>query len=445
MSKRNRTIWTEGMFLGPQHFQQHDRFLLHTISATHRAQGAYQFGLLSFELDTTALTEGKIALTQLSGIFPDGTPFRLPEDDDLPDPLNIDSSMRDGIIALAIPFSAQSDKDVTEKKSAQSFSRYLMQDQSVRDRHSPDADAEETVFTAGLWTRLVIESGENTAYHTIPLLRVAERREDDSVRLDNQFYPCALELAASAPLLTLCNEIHGLLSQRARELAGRLGSPNASDTAQLTQFLLLQTVNRYEPLFRHHSAAGTTHPEALYRDMIQLAGELATITNTERVCPRFQDYLHRDQYTTFQSVYLALRESLNWIPDSKVEAIPVKHVKGGIYTATVHDRHLFDSSRFILAVKANVTPDELQRKFPRNSTISSKHKLRDLVEAQSRGIELKTLVTVPNSIPMYENNVYFEMRRDSSLWQEIAKSGDIAMHIAGTYADLSMQVWTVQQ
>ena len=445
MHKNNRTVWTEGMFLGPQHFQQHDRFLLNTIGAVNRARGAYHFGLRSFAIDENALAQGKVAFSSLSGIFPDGTPFDLPGDDELPEPINIDPSVRNQIISLAIPFSAHSDKDVAESRSNESFSRYLLQDQIVRDRHSPDADSEETVFTGSLWTRLIIEGEDVSAYHTVPLVKVVERREDDTVKLDTQFYPCAVELAASSPLLNLCGEIHGLLKQRANELAGRLGSPNASDTSQLIQFLLLQTVNRYEPLFRHYSLSGAAHPETLYKDLIQLAGELSTITNSDRVCPAFHEYLHRDQFAAFHSVCLSLRESLNWIPDSKVESIPVKHIKGGIYTASVKDRHLFDTSRFILAVKANVTPDELHRKFPRNSTISSKNKLRDLVEAQSRGIELKSLLTVPNSIPMYENNIYFEMRQDSSLWKEIATTGDIAMHIAGSYSDLSMQVWTIQQ
>jgi len=445
VNKNNRTAWTEGMFLGPQHFQQHDRFVLNAMAGLARQQGVFSYGFVECEIDSNALAEGKFSLTSVKGLFADGTPFSLPEDDELPDPIDISSETQNQVVSLAIPYDIHADKDIAEQKSQESFSRYLLKDQTITDRHSPDSNGEETVFTAGLWTRLVLDNTDQSAYHTIPIARIVERRDDDSVVLDPNFYPCAAALPASAPLLAVCKDIHGMLHQRATELAGRLGTPNASDTSQLVQFLLLQMINRYKPLLKHIVEAESDHPERLYRELVQLAGELATITSADRLSGDYPKYLHRDQYTSFNPVIESIRQSLNWIPDSTTESIAVTHVKAGIYTATVRDKHLFDSARFILAVKARVTPDELQRRFPRQTTISSKNKLRELVEAQSRGIELSAMVTVPNSIPMYENNVYFEMRQDDQLWNEISVSGDIAMHIAGTYSDLSMQIWTIQK
>ncbi|MBX2825481.1 MAG: type VI secretion system baseplate subunit TssK [Gammaproteobacteria bacterium] len=445
MSKTNRTAWTEGMFLGPQHFQQHDRFLLNSLAGLTRQHGVFSYGFVDCAIDTNSLAEGKFSLTSIKGLFADGTPFSLPDDDELPDPIDISPDTRNQVVSLAIPYDIHSDKDIAEDKTSDSFSRYLLKDQTIRDRHSPDASGEETVFTAGLWTRLVLDNTDQSAYYTIPIARIVERRSDDSIVLDPNFYPCAASLRASEPLQIICKEILGMLHQRASELAGRLGTPNASDTSQLVQFLLLQMINRYKPLFKHMVETENDHPERIYREFLQLAGELSTITRSDRLGADFPPYLHRDQYASFVPLVESIRQSLNWIPDSTTESIAVNHVKAGIYTATVHDKHLFESARFILAVKARVTPDELQRRFPRQTTISSKNKLRELVEAQSRGIELSSLVTVPNSIPMYENNVYFEMRQGDQLWQEIAVSGDIAMHIAGSYSDLSMQIWTIQK
>ena len=445
MQKNNRTLWTEGMFLGPQHFQQHDRFLLNTMAMVVRGMGAFAHGLIEYDMDTNALKEGNFSLIRASGLFPDGTPFNLPEDADLPEPIVIDSDCRDVVISLAIPFEDQQDKDAVEIRQPDSFSRYLIKDRLVSDRHSPDADSEETVFTASLWTRLSLAGDDHTAYHTIPLARITEKRDDDSIIIDKRFYPCAMTLQASTSLQSLAKELIGLITQRASNLAGRIGTATASDSSQLNQLLLLQTLNRTAPLLKHISEATTTHPETLYREWVQLAGELATITQPNNLAPEFTAYRHRDQYSSFAPLITSLRQSLNWIPDSTTESIAVQHVKAGIYTATVKDTHLFDTSRFILAAKAQVTPDELSRRFPRQTTISSKSKLRDLVEAQSQGIALKSVITIPNSIPMYENYVYFEMRDDDPLWKEIAVSGDIALHIAGSYADLQMQLWAIKK
>ena len=43
--------------------------------------------------------------------------------------------------------------------------------------------------------------------------------------------------------------------------------------------MMLQTVNRLEPLFTHLSDMQGLHPEEFYRIGVQMAGELATFTS----------------------------------------------------------------------------------------------------------------------------------------------------------------------
>ncbi len=445
MSSNSRTAWTEGMFLGPQHFQQHDRFLLNQLAGLGKGLSGHPFGLLNLEIDEGALREGKVALNKVAGIFSNGTPFNLPADEPLPDPLEIDQATRNTVVSLAIPIASTHDKDIAEHKEKGNFSQYILDNSLVADRHSPDSDNEESVFTAKLWTRLVLENDDQSAYHTIPIARVVERREDNTLILDKEFYSCAMSLAATPPLVSACQEISGLVQQRASELAKRLGTPNASDSTQLTQFFLLQILNRSAPLLKHIVQSASMHPERCYEELVQLAGEMETITTNERLAVETEAYIHRDQFQSFSPVIQSLRKSLNWIPDSKTESYPVNHVKAGIYTSTIAELHLFDSARFILAAKARVTPDELSRKLPQQSTISSKQKLKELVQAQSPGVEIKPLMTVPSSIPSYESYVYFELKQDSPLWRDIASTGDIALHIAGTPSGLEMQMWTIQK
>jgi len=444
LQKNHRTLWTEGMLLGPQHFQQHDRFLLNTFSLNAKTHGENGFGLRTVAIDENALNEGTFALTDVTGVFPDGTPFSLPAEADLPIPLELDAETRDQIIYLCIPRNDLDDKEVAEQRTKDSFARYLLHDQQIEDKQTPDSDSSETVFTGSLWARLLLESDDQAAFHSIPLVRVLESRADGRVHLDTNFYPCALAMAASQPVTGLCRELKNLVSQRATELAGKLGKPNTSDTSQLTQFLLLQTLNRAAPLLDHLIETTSTQPVEAYKELIQLAGELATITHASRLPPELGTYNHTDQYTSFEPLVISLRESLNWIPDSTTQSIPVEHIKAGIHKSTVKDLQLFASSTFILAVKARATPDELSRLFPKQTTIASKSSLRDLVEAQSQGIALKPMITVPNSIPMYDSYVYFELQQNHPLWKEIAVSGDIALHVAGSYQELHMQFWTIR-
>jgi len=96
-------------------------------------------------------------------------------------------------------------------------------------------------------------------------------------------------------------------------------------------------------------------------------------------------------------------------------------------------------------VTARVPQEDLRHQFSQQTTIASKDKLRDLVTSHVSGVRLNPMVQVPNSIPMYEQHLYFELERGSSIWSEIATTGIIAMHIAGNFPEIKMQLWTINQ
>src|SRR5689334_5334035 len=103
MSWESKVIWSEGMFLQPQHFQQHERYLEKLIETRTRPSRSHGWGFLSLQFDEAALAMGKVALATASGIFPDGTPFDFPSTHAAPAPLNIPANARDQLVLLAVP------------------------------------------------------------------------------------------------------------------------------------------------------------------------------------------------------------------------------------------------------------------------------------------------------------------------------------------------------
>lgn len=51
MSWNNRVVWSEGMFIGTQHFQQHDRYLENLIDARSRPLSAGAWGFSELLID----------------------------------------------------------------------------------------------------------------------------------------------------------------------------------------------------------------------------------------------------------------------------------------------------------------------------------------------------------------------------------------------------------
>lgn len=59
MHWNNKVIWSEGMFLQPQHFQQHDRYVERLLEGRAGPLAGHAWGFVNMEVDTGALALGK--------------------------------------------------------------------------------------------------------------------------------------------------------------------------------------------------------------------------------------------------------------------------------------------------------------------------------------------------------------------------------------------------
>src|ERR1051326_312317 len=103
----SRVVWSEGMYLGPHHFQVQSRYFEDSVEFATSSLWYAAFGLTGIELDADALHNGTVSVIHARGIFPDGLPSNMPESDPLPPPRAIGDAFpptHDGIIvSLAIP------------------------------------------------------------------------------------------------------------------------------------------------------------------------------------------------------------------------------------------------------------------------------------------------------------------------------------------------------
>ena len=103
MSWKNKVVWSEGLFLQPQHFQQHDRYLEAYVEGRCGGLRPHGWGFSELKLDAAQLGIGKVAIASARGVFPDGTPFNIPEDDRPPAPIDLNEQVRECRVYLALP------------------------------------------------------------------------------------------------------------------------------------------------------------------------------------------------------------------------------------------------------------------------------------------------------------------------------------------------------
>ena len=127
----------------------------------------------------------------------------------------------------------------------------------VQARNATASGGDPAVLEVGaLRTRLLLASDVTQAYACVPLAHVVECRADRQVVLDENFIPTVLHVRAAGRLAAFTTELLGLLHQRGEALAGRVAATGRGAAAEFADFLMLQAINRYEPLLAHYADSG---------------------------------------------------------------------------------------------------------------------------------------------------------------------------------------------
>ncbi len=440
MSSNNKVIWSQGLFIRPQHFQQHDRYLEGFVEGRCAALRPFPWGFEELFLDHQLLTIGKIAIRSARGVFPDGTPFDIPNDVDPPAPLEVSADIRDMVVHLALPVRRPGSLEVASEE--RDLARYVPQEVDALDSTMRGAAA--TPLQVGrLATRLLLQTDRREDFACVGVAHVVESRADRNVILDESFTPPALSCAAAPRLAAFLNELEGLLHHRGVALAGRVSASGRGAT-EIADFLLLQAVNRYEPLVAHLAKVPGLHPEDLYRMLVGIAGELATFTAAGKRPPAFPEYRHDALRETFAPVLTALRESLSMVLEQTAVPIALVEKKYGIRVAAIPDRSLLTTAAFVLAVKADMPTEEIRRRFARQAKMGPVEQIRDMVNSQLPGIGLTPLPVAPRQIPYHAGCVYFELERSGEHWAQLKNSGGFALHVGAEFPGLELEFWAIR-
>src|SRR4051794_34876015 len=70
-----KPVWTEGLFMTPQHLQQSDQYHEALLHARMHAVATFDWGITGVQFDERALVAGQLKLIKCHGFFADGTPF----------------------------------------------------------------------------------------------------------------------------------------------------------------------------------------------------------------------------------------------------------------------------------------------------------------------------------------------------------------------------------
>lgn len=445
MSWESKVLWTEGLFLQPHHFQQADRYAEALVAGLAGRLIPHAWGISDLDIDREALKVGQVSLKSCSGLTQDGAVFRVPEAETHPPALIVPGHIKDCVVHLTVPQRRQGAPEADLTGSELSATRFRPAEVDVTDVSGRSQKAAR-IAIGKLRLQFALEVDDLADRLAIPVARIIEVRHDAEVILDDGFIPSCLDISAARPLADLVRELEGLLAHRMTALAGRLtAGAGARGAAEIQDFMLLNSINRVLPVFRHLASLDNVHPVLLFRECVSLAGDLATFMAPEKRPTEYPPYRHHDLTGTFGPVIRDLRRYLSAVLEQNAVSIPIEPRKYGISVGVIADRKLISTANFVLAVSASIPAERVRRHFAGQAKVGPVEEIRQLVNSALPGIALRPLPVAPRQIPYRSDAVYFEVDGSSDYWGKMTTSGGIAVHVSGDYPDLAMELWAIRR
>ena len=443
MNESLKPLWLEGMFLRPQHLQQHDRWLESTLEQRVQDLEPYAWGLRSLEIGADALEIGQLQVTSAEAVFPDGSVFSTAKNGVISTARQITVDDQGKKVFLALPLKSAGQVELSD--TGQNSRRYSRKTSDVRNTN--EADRPQAAIAVGALTARIVLEGESLDETThLPVAEIETVSTQGEIKLSTSFIPPVLTAGASPRLIQQIDQVRSLLRKRGDMLASNTSGQGESTRSGIVDLMALSVTNHYEVLFSHLAASGRHMPEHVYREFISLIGTFSAFGADNRRPPELPAYDHLDLRLTFQKLVSLLEGLLSFVIEQNAVNIPLSKRDYGVWLGETTNKMIYSEHRsFVLIAHANVSLEVLRTQMPIQIKIGPVEKIRELVNLQLPGVGITPLSVAPRQIPYVQNAVYFALDVDNELWPQMQSSAAFALHLSGDYPGLGLELWAVQK
>jgi len=446
MKLLSKIVWSEGMYLAPQHFQAQNRFFEDSLHFATSSLWNETYGFAACEVDPDALQNGILSLSHARGIFEDGLAFDMPECDPLPQSRSfagLFTPTADHLtLALAVPRWIPEGKNCELEIIANDSSRYACQVETLHDENTGRDEKQVPLGRKNL--RLIVESEANASLLTLPVARVIRDGAGRFVN-DPTFIPPCLQSSASPRLMSLLNRLVEILEDKSTAVSqeqsqqGKGRFQTGMTGRQVSQFWFLHAINSSLTPLRHFLLSKHGHPEELFREMSRLAGALCTfgLDAHPRSLPNY-DHMHPDR--CFDLLDEHIRRHLEIVVPAQAIVIPLKQTGRYFFEGEAQDQRVFGRGRWVLGIRSPIGEADLITKAPQLLKICSAKFVPDLVKRAMPGLGLTHVQVPPSAIAAKVDSQYFFVNKSGPCWEHIMKTRMIGVYVPGELPNAELEL-----
>ena len=433
MKSLNRVVWSEGMYLGPHHFQAQSRYSEDSIRFCCAQLWPCGFGLTTLAIDLEALLNGTVNLLHASGLLPDGLAFNMPESDALPEPRNFAKlfppTHQTLTVLLAISMRRQDGLNCAMAEGSASANVRFVSENLLLTDETTGRD-EKPVRIGRKNFRLALDTELSGETVSLPIARVMRSGSGDFI-LDPTFIPPCLQLGASERLMALLGRLIEIMDEKSTSLARTAAADGLNfSTREIASFWFLHTVNaRLAPL-RHLYLSKRGHPQELFLELLQLAGGLCTfaLDSHPRMLPVYE---HERLDHCFATLEKQIRDHLELVIPTNVISIAIEQTAEYFYSGSIRDERCVGRSTWLLGIRAAMGEVDLITRAPQLVKICSEKFIAELVKRAMPGLALAHTASPPAAVSQRAETQYFLINRAGPIWDNIVQTRGIGIYVPG--------------
>ena len=436
MKQLSKVVWSEGMHLGPHHFQVQSRFFEEITHFGISKLWFEPYGLVGLELDAEALRNGTVAVVHARGIFPDGLPFNMPESDPLPVPRSIAEifppTSESLTVLLAIPPHRPGAPNCTlADPDANQPTRFIADTTMIPDDNT---GLDEKAMKVGRkWIYLLLDTEDAGDMQTLPIARI---RRDGSGNFvyDEKFIPPCTQISASTTLMLLLRRMIDILQEKGGTMSLNTRSKGKFQSGisaqEVGQFWFLHAINSALGPLRHLFHTKRGHPEELFLELLRLGGALCTfaLDSQPRNLPL---YNHMALDACFAEIERHIIEHLDLLAPSNVISIPLASTANYFYEGEIKDQRCLDRARWMLSVHSALGDADVITRTLQLVKVCSAQFVPQLVKRALPGMELTHVPVPPSAVARKVESHYFSIGRAGPCWDHIVQTRRVGIYVPG--------------
>ncbi|HEY4317378.1 MAG TPA: type VI secretion system baseplate subunit TssK [Herbaspirillum sp.] len=446
MNQTNKVLWGEGLFLRPQHFQRQDRYHESRLHRTASALHPYAWGISSIQIDRDALANNSLRLLELSLIFQDGELYQAPDDDSLPDAIDLaDLSPAQQTITYyaALPALKSFGGNFSAGANGNQGTRYTQVNFETPDLYTEAAKADMSYLKKSL--RLVSENEPRDAFVSIPLLRL-RRASSAGFEIDPNFVPPSLSIQSTPAILLKLRRLMDALQAKVNSLYGHHREPSKHvvefRSGDISSFWLLHTASTAYSSLSHYLNNPLLHPERLFEQLLSLTGSLMTFSKSYALSD-LPAYQHQDPGPGFAKLDSIIRELLDTVISSRYFAIALSEARPSYHLGMLDSGKIDDKTAFYLAVSADMPAVELVEAVPLRFKTGAPEDVDKFVLAAMPGVKLVHSPQVPAAVPVRPDTYYFSIENKGPLYERMLQAQSISIYVPAGLRDLKLELLAV--